>query len=68
MNYRLFRFFRREAGFGFLLKAIPLSFVDHLVAGFGVISGCMGWLSSLVTRSIFRPKSKGRFAQEGPRG
>jgi glycosyltransferase involved in cell wall biosynthesis len=68
MNYRLFRFFRREAGFGFLLKAIPLSFVDHLVAGFGVISGCMGWLSSFVTRSIFRPKSKGRFAQEVPRG
>jgi glycosyltransferase involved in cell wall biosynthesis len=68
MNYPLFRFFRREAGTGFLLRSIPLSFLDHLVAGLGVISGCVGWLSSLVTRSVLRPKSKGRFVQEVPRG
>jgi glycosyltransferase involved in cell wall biosynthesis len=68
VNYRLFRFLRQQGGVGFLLKAIPLSFVDHLVAGFGVISGCIGWLSSLVTKRILGPKSKRRFAEEGPRG
>jgi glycosyltransferase involved in cell wall biosynthesis len=68
MNYSLFRFLRREAGMGFLLKAIPMSFLDHLVAGFGVISGCICWLSSAVTRKISRPRSKGRFAQETPGG
>ena len=66
MNYSLFRFFRREAGAGFLLKAIPMSFLDHLVAGFGVISGCASWLGSFLTRRILRPKSKGRFAQDIP--
>ncbi len=50
VNYSLFRYFRREAGFGFLLKTIPLSFVDHVAAGFGVISGCMGCLGSLTGR------------------
>ncbi|UCB53317.1 MAG: glycosyltransferase [Candidatus Zixiibacteriota bacterium] len=64
INYPLFRFFKREAGVGFLLKAIPLTFIDHLAAGFGVISGCISWVSSLLTRRILRPKSKGRFAQE----
>ena len=68
MNYSLFRFFRREAGTGFLLKAVPMSFLDHLVAGFGVISGCIGWLRSLVTRRIPGTKSKRRFAEEAPRG
>jgi hypothetical protein len=66
MNYPLFRFFRREAGAGFLLKAVPLSFVDHLAAGLGVISGCASWLSSLLTRRVLRQKSKGRFAREIP--
>jgi glycosyltransferase involved in cell wall biosynthesis len=66
MNYPLFRFLRREAGTGFLLKAIPMSFIDHLVAGFGVISGCTGWLSSRLTRRALKPKSKRRFAQEIP--
>jgi glycosyltransferase involved in cell wall biosynthesis len=66
MNYPLFRFLRREAGTGFLLKAIPMSFLDHLVAGFGVISGCIGWSSSRVTGRAMKPKSKGRFAQEIP--
>jgi hypothetical protein len=64
VNYPLFRFFRREAGLGFLLKAIPLSFVDHLVAGLGVISGCFGWLSSFLTRRISKSKSQGRVAEE----
>jgi glycosyltransferase involved in cell wall biosynthesis len=49
-NYRLFRFLRQEGGTGFLLKAIPLSFVDHLVSGFGVLRGCFGWLGSLARR------------------
>ena len=64
VNYPLFRFFRYEAGAGFLLKAIPLSFVDHLVAGFGVISGSVSSLTSSLTRRVFKLKSKGRFAQE----
>jgi glycosyltransferase involved in cell wall biosynthesis len=50
VNYRLFRFLRRQAGLGFLLKAIPLSFVDHLVAGFGVVRGCLGCLGWLTRR------------------
>ena len=49
-NYRLFRFLRQEGGTGFLLKAIPLSFVDHLVSGFGVTRECLGWLGSLTGR------------------
>jgi len=68
MNYSLFRFFRREAGTGFLLKAIPMSFLDNLVAGFGVISGCIGCLTSLLTKRLLGPKSKRRFAEEVPRG
>jgi hypothetical protein len=47
-NYRLFRFLQREGGTGFLLKAIPLSLVDHLVSGFGVLRGCLGYLGSLI--------------------
>jgi glycosyltransferase involved in cell wall biosynthesis len=50
VNFRLFRFLRRQAGFGFLLKAIPLSFLDHLVAGFGVVRGCLGCLGWLTRR------------------
>lgn len=66
VNYPLFRFFRHEAGAGFLLKAIPLSFVDHLVAGFGVISGCASWLISLLTRRVFKRESKSRVAAKIP--
>ncbi|MGB7062606.1 MAG: glycosyltransferase [Candidatus Zixiibacteriota bacterium] len=62
VNYPLFRFFRHEAGVGFLLKAIPLSFIDHLVAGFGVMSGCISWLSSFITRRVFRRESKHQVA------
>lgn len=66
VNYPLFRFFRHEAGVGFLLKAIPLSFIDHLVAGFGVISGCISWGSSRLTRRVFKPQSKRRVAAKTP--
>lgn len=66
MNYPLFRFFRHEAGVGFLLKAIPMSFLDHLVAGFGVISGCIGWLSSRLTRRVFKRESESRVAAKIP--
>ncbi len=52
INYPLFRFFRWEGGPGFLLKTIPLSFIDHLVAGFGIISGCLGYLGSLVIKRL----------------
>jgi glycosyltransferase involved in cell wall biosynthesis len=68
VNYPLFRFFRHEAGVGFLLKAIPLSFVDHLVAGFGVICGCASWLTSFLTRRAFRTESKRRAAAKTPAG
>lgn len=54
INYPLFRFFRKRGGTGFLLKAIPLSFVDHLVAGFGVIRGVLGCLGSF----IIKPSAK----------
>ncbi len=50
INYPLFRFFRKRGGFGFLLKAIPLSFLDHFVAGLGVIRGSVGWLGSLIIK------------------
>lgn len=46
VNYRLLRFFKRRGGTGFLLKAIPLSWADHLVAGLGAIRGCMGCIAS----------------------
>lgn len=47
VNYPLLRFFRRRAGTGFLLRAIPLSFVDHLVAGLGVLRGGISCLGSV---------------------
>jgi glycosyltransferase involved in cell wall biosynthesis len=50
MNYPLFRFFYKRGGTRFLLKAIPLSFVDHLVAGFGVIRGALSCLVSLTIK------------------
>jgi glycosyltransferase involved in cell wall biosynthesis len=56
INYPLFRFFRQKVGTGFLLKAIPLSWVDHLVAGFGVIRGCIGCLESLVAKWFVKLK------------
>jgi glycosyltransferase involved in cell wall biosynthesis len=58
VNYRLFRFLQEQGGTGFLLKAIPLSFVDHLVSGFGVIRGCFGCLSSLARRWLQKLKSR----------
>jgi hypothetical protein len=50
INYPLFRFFYKRGGTGFLLKAVPLSFIDHLVAGFGVLRGGLGMLFSPVTK------------------
>ena len=50
INYPLFRFFRKRGSTGFLLKAIPLSFVDHLVAGFGVLRGGLSLLVSLIIK------------------
>jgi len=58
INYPLFRFFRKKRGMDFLLKALPLSLLDHIVSGFGVITGCIGCLSSLVTK---RPLLKLKF-------
>jgi len=50
INYPLFRFFHKRGGLRFLLKAIPLSFIDHFVAGLGVIRGSLGWLGSLIIK------------------
>jgi len=50
INYPLFRFFQKKGGTSFLLKAIPLSLVDHLVAGLGVIRGCLDYLGSLIIK------------------
>lgn len=51
INYPLFRFFQKRGGFSFLFRAIPLSFIDHLAAGFGVLRGGLGWFFSLVSKS-----------------
>ncbi len=48
VNYRLLRFFKRRAGTVFVLRVIPLSFVDHLVAGLGVLRGCIGCAGSML--------------------
>lgn len=56
INYSLFRFFRRRGGTGFMLKAVPLSLVDHLVAGFGVLRGCISCLGSLLTKRSREPQ------------
>jgi len=56
INYPLFRFFRKKDGTSFLLKAIPLSLVDHLFAGLGVIRGCVGWLSSMMIKPFQKVK------------
>jgi glycosyltransferase involved in cell wall biosynthesis len=46
VNYPLFRFLQKKGGMKFLLKAIPLSMVDHLVSGIGVIAGGVSYLFS----------------------
>ena len=46
VNYPLFRFLQKRGGVKFLLKAIPLSIVDHLVSGIGVMVGGLGYLFS----------------------
>ena len=60
INYPLFRFFHKRSGIRFMLKAIPLSFVDHFVAGLGVIRGGLGCLGSL----IIKPSPKINFQTE----
>jgi len=52
VNYPLLRFFRRRAGVGFALKAVPLVLADHLAAGFGVTRAAVSCLWSLVIRSL----------------
>jgi glycosyltransferase involved in cell wall biosynthesis len=51
VNYPLLRFFRRRGGTGFMLKTIPMSFIDHLVAAFGVLRGSISCLFSLMVGS-----------------
>jgi glycosyltransferase involved in cell wall biosynthesis len=51
INFPLFRFFYKRGGIKFLLKAAPLSFIDHLVAGFGVLRGSLGMLLSPAART-----------------
>jgi glycosyltransferase involved in cell wall biosynthesis len=46
VNYPLFRFLQKRAGKRFLIKAIPLSMVDHLVSGIGVVAGGLSYLGS----------------------
>lgn len=46
VNYPLFRFLQKRGGVRFLLKAIPLSIVDHLVSGIGVIVGGVSFVFS----------------------
>jgi len=64
INYRLFRFFYQKTGTVFLLKAMPLSLVDHLVAGFGVLSGCITYLGSVVTKRFREIRSQAK-SQKG---
>ena len=58
INYPLYKFFRQKGGTGFLLKALPLSSVDHLVSGFGVIMGSISCLGLLVTKRFQKLKSQ----------
>ena len=51
INYSLFSFFRREEGTVFLLKAIPLSWVDYLISGLGVLTGGMGLLGQSIVKA-----------------
>lgn len=50
INYTQFQFFHQQAGTGFLWKAIPLSFLDHLVAGLGVLRGCIGYIGAWINK------------------
>lgn len=48
INFPLFRFFRIEEGNIFLLKAIPLSWIDHVISGFGVLSDGINQLGHMI--------------------
>jgi glycosyltransferase involved in cell wall biosynthesis len=64
INYPLFRLLRREGGWGFLLRAIPLSLIDHIVSGLGVIAGFLGSLPLLITPGLQRARIKAAAGRE----
>ncbi|MGB8656787.1 MAG: glycosyltransferase family A protein [Candidatus Zixiibacteriota bacterium] len=60
VNFPLFKFFQKNGGTSFLLKVIPLSLLDHLVAGLGVMRGAISYLgharSKWIPKLTFRTK------------
>jgi GT2 family glycosyltransferase len=50
VNYPLFRFLQKRGGMGFLLRVIPLSIVDHLVSGVGVMVGGLSYFWSQIRK------------------
>ncbi len=68
MNYPLFQLLRREGGWGFLLRAIPLSLVDHMVSGLGVIAGFLSSLPILITSGPRRSRIRAAAGREAVAG
>ncbi len=54
INCSQFRFFQKEEGTVFLLKTIPLSWVDHLISGLGVLTGGISLLGMLIVKAVSR--------------
>ena len=52
INLPLFRFFRKEEGNIFLLKAIPLSWIDHMISGFGILSGSINHVGYMINKAF----------------
>ncbi len=54
VNYPLFRFFRKKRGAFFLVMAIPLSWIDHLISGLGIFAGTMNYLGQSAIRMVLK--------------
>jgi glycosyltransferase involved in cell wall biosynthesis len=54
VNFSLFRFFRKEGGTFFLIIAIPLCWVDHLISGLGVFAGAIDYLGQSAIKMFLK--------------
>ena len=59
VNYTLFRFFREQGSTFFLLMAIPLSWVDHLISGLGILIGGVSYLGLSAIKLVLKIGSDG---------
>ena len=63
VNFSLFRFFRKEEGTFFLITAIPLSWVDHLISGWGILIGGICCLGQSAIKIVLKIRSDGYLRQ-----